>query len=684
MALYFNLPSITPTTGGGGGSVNVSPLNITPTTSAQNFVPAAGNAYAPVNVSAVNASIDPNITSANIVNGCNILGVIGSASATAPKEVAKYVIDENGVAKVSDKDLTGAFNDIVKIEGGLLPSQPQPALYYAFYNTSVSGDVLFSNCTNVGQGGMTGTFYNTNITSINMPKLLECPSNSFNNAANNCKKITNVSFDNVTNAGSSAFNRAFYSAGDNNGFSASFRNLNYAGSNAFAYAFFRSNVKSINLDSLTTVSDHAFGSAFEGTTQLKNFSAPNLISISSYQNSSHFSGAFSNSGVEYISMPARKQLGASCFSTICRNCRDLISFDVGEILVPSSNSSVFNGAFENCVNFVNFHAIFYPYPNGLYGNTPSIFNNAFRNCSSLETLDLSSWGFATAADSSSYGVIGNMCCDCSNLTSVNLFLRRYAFDQYSGNAFKNCYNLKEIELTSLTNANISNGFRNVFASSYITNLSFPSICNAGNTCFVDMLKNVDDCTVHFPSSMESTMNSYSEVLSGFGGTNTTVLFDLPWVNEVSSPGNLTENGEMGGANFAVTSSSDTTNAYRVFNSDVNFWRAEQNATQENPQSIVFYTPNPTRLFLVQFTRPGTLFGGNWGHSAYNIYGSNDNSSWEIVNLIRGNEVFAGATTASEFGAQVICNSFYKYYKVEFTANRPGVQRIGYTGIEHNS
>ena len=33
--------------------------------------------------------------------------------------------------------------------------------------------------------------------------------------------------------------------------------------------------------------------------------------------------------------------------------------------------------------------------------------------------------------------------------------------------------------------------------------------------------------MHFPSNLQSVIGSWSDVQNGFGGTNTTVLFDLP-------------------------------------------------------------------------------------------------------------------------------------------------------------
>ena len=41
-----------------------------------------------------------------------------------------------------------------------------------------------------------------------------------------------------------------------------------------------------------------------------------------------------------------------------------------------------------------------------------------------------------------------------------------------------------------------------------------------------MLQSVTGCIVHFSSNLQSVIGSWADVTAGFGGTNTTVLFDL--------------------------------------------------------------------------------------------------------------------------------------------------------------
>ena len=59
----------------------IDSLSITPSTSAQTITaPSGTDGYSPVNVAAVTASIDSNISAGNIVSGVSILGVNGSAT----------------------------------------------------------------------------------------------------------------------------------------------------------------------------------------------------------------------------------------------------------------------------------------------------------------------------------------------------------------------------------------------------------------------------------------------------------------------------------------------------------------------------------------------------------------------------------------------------------------------------
>ena len=64
----------------------------------------------------------------------------------------------------------------------------------------------------------------------------------------------------------------------------------------------------------------------------------------------------------------------------------------------------------------------------------------------------------------------------------------------------------------------------------LTTVSFPALKSTSfgsyTNQFNNMLLGCTGVTVHFPSNLQSVIGSWSDVTAGFGGTNTTVLFDL--------------------------------------------------------------------------------------------------------------------------------------------------------------
>lgn len=64
--------------------------------------------------------------------------------------------------------------------------------------------------------------------------------------------------------------------------------------------------------------------------------------------------------------------------------------------------------------------------------------------------------------------------------------------------------------------------------SKLETLSFPAFKAVGTNTdiFNNMLDGCSGVTVHFPSNMQSVIGGWDDVSNGFGGTNTTVLFDL--------------------------------------------------------------------------------------------------------------------------------------------------------------
>ena len=100
--------------------------------------------------------------------------------------------------------------------------------------------------------------------------------------------------------------------------------------------------------------------------------------------------------------------------------------------------------------------------------------------------------------------------------------------EFSG-AFSGCRNIVSWTFDYLESISGYYNFVNAWAGcSNLQSLSFPALKTvAFSGAFNNMLSNCSNVTVHFPSNLQSVIGSWADVLNGFGGTNTTVLFDLP-------------------------------------------------------------------------------------------------------------------------------------------------------------
>lgn len=213
-------------------------------------------------------------------------------------------------------------------------------------------------------------------------------------------------------------------------------------------------------------------------------------------------------------------------------------------------------------------------------NMSTTFNglrSTFNSCTSLTSLNLSLLTRVT-----DHG-LNTICQNCSNLTSINLDSVKKILSNGLEGAFRYCNltsvsfpaltaiygrgfavavadnpNLTSISLPVLEKVDGGDSFQNAFLNTAITTMTFPALywakgqrsfsyCFQGCTSltsvsfpalksdsfgsytnqFNNMLYNVTGCTVHFPSNLQSVIGSWADVTAGFGGTNTTVLFDLP-------------------------------------------------------------------------------------------------------------------------------------------------------------
>ena len=153
--------------------------------------------------------------------------------------------------------------------------------------------------------------------------------------------------------------------------------------------------------------------------------------------------------------------------------------------------------------------------------------DAFRTCTGLTSVDLSS--LTTVSGSSA---MYEAFYTCTRLTSVDLSsLTTVSGSDAMYDAFRGCTGLTSVDLSSLTTVSGSSAMYYAFRGcTKLKTLSFPALTSNSfgsyTNQFNSMLSGVTGCTVHFPSNLQSVIGNWSSVTSGFGGTNTTVLFDL--------------------------------------------------------------------------------------------------------------------------------------------------------------
>lgn len=223
--------------------------------------------------------------------------------------------------------------------------------------------------------------------------------------------------------------------------------------------------------------------------------------------------------------------------------------------LPSTATKITNTtlreAFNECTTIVGVNMASVTEISGT--NTLENFCYKATNLTSLNMSGVTTISDTGAMDSAFYG---------TGITSVDLSSLQTVSGTAMTNTFANCPYITSINVSSLTS--IGNGvslngtfsvstnatlpltsvtftslssisgtapMRNIFGKRDGIVVSFPAFNSSTfgqQTTYLDnIVSGAVGATVHFPSNMQSIIGSWSSVQNGFGGTNTTVLFDLP-------------------------------------------------------------------------------------------------------------------------------------------------------------
>jgi hypothetical protein len=248
----------------------------------------------------------------------------------------------------------------------------------------------------------------------------------------------------------------------------------------------------------------------------------------------------------YIKLP----LGTSVFVTIPNTSISGLSYnlfdrdditDVGDYVFYKDSGTSLSGININALTSklirISGNYAFYRYLADSSGLTSVDFSNldevsgnralymGFRN---LRNFSLSFPSLTKiSGDYALYGLIGYgqvVSFDFSSLETIS-------GSSALANAFDNTSHsgISSISFASLANLTGSSALQKAFSYSWSScTFYFPALTSFGSYTnqFNNMLSGCSNCTVHFPVTLQSTIGSWTDVTNGFGGTNTTVLFDL--------------------------------------------------------------------------------------------------------------------------------------------------------------
>lgn len=213
------------------------------------------------------------------------------------------------------------------------------------------------------------------------------------------------------------------------------------------------------------------------------------------------------------------------------------SYQVSPQGVLSRRYSLLTGDEFDSVTSISSYGLYYNFYNCDSLTGPVNFNNvttigdrgmsySFYGCAGISSVSFNS--LTAVGQYGLYYAFSN----CTSITSANFSALTTVGARGLQNAFIGCTSLTSVNFPSLTDLTEARELWYAFRDcTSLTILSFPALTSTSfgsdTNQFDYMLSGVTGCTVHFPSNLQSVIGSWSQVTSGFGGTNTTVLFDLP-------------------------------------------------------------------------------------------------------------------------------------------------------------
>ena len=478
--------------------------------------------YAPVTVMPVTSSIDANITAGNIKDGVSILGVTGSVVELNAQSVRVY--PSTSVQLISATSPYNALS-LVQVDG---------------VTSSIDQNIVAGNIKNgVTILGVTGDYTGSQTAVIDPLTVTPTTSQQVINATASVDGYAPVTVNAVTSsidANIAAENivsgvsilGVSGSATVLNGETQSVSITSTAG-NTFTPTTGKNAITSI------TVTPTNYDRGVSASTTTRTFAVPagysghGTITVNPVDASidANIQAGNIKSGVTILGVTGTYGGGAGANvekvvrSGVLRNSKQMIDLTgVDEIGDSALAYAYADTAYDATTMAVSFSPV-----TKISGDYACYY--AF-NHSMVVSVDMSTVEEITGMQACAY-----MFAQDTGITSVNLSgLKLITGSSACQYMFSGCSGITSVVFTLLNTVSSFSAMWGMFENcTSLTSISFPALTSSSfgtNTNqFHYMLHGVTGCTVHFPSNLQSIIGSWADVSAGFGGTNTTVLFDLP-------------------------------------------------------------------------------------------------------------------------------------------------------------
>ena len=506
----------------------------------------------------------------------------------------------------------GAFWNCYSLKSITIPSSITSISNSAFYHCySLTNVTLPSSVTSIGNQAFSGCYSLKNIT---IPSSVT----SINSGAiAGCSSLTSIIIpEGVTSIGSNAFNSCY-----------SLTNITIPstvtsiGNQAFRYCYSLTNITIP--EGVTSISDNAFYYCYSLTSITIPSSLTSISSGAFYYCYSILEYDFSN----HIAVPTLSSTTA--FNGINAECKIYVPFSLYESWKVATNWSTYSD-YIAVKNPATLNFVVTPNNSLIYVNNSQIQGTS------------TSWIGSTAPyvvhDSTNNVVLTGTQTGITEGAIVNI----------------------TADLTTSSKITLSTGITGLTAKFTVGGLTFNATDEGSGNYSINVVGSGD--TISYSVKGEG----YSTATGNITTTGSNIIEEVtmePLTEEPWTRPNLTDNGIMGGGDFAVCCTNPN------FNEQA--WMAVDDVTQDGYQTewydfieespdYEFYNPNPLKVTELKFVLGYRMSEG------LSIYGSEDGSNWEEITSSYNPEPVWDEEIGMSYTICTLTNdNFYNYYKIVF-------------------